>query len=332
MGELAFGKSFNMLGGENRGVDGLMESATIASHLSGSMVCLHKTGISNLLLKGNHGQRKEEFSQYALVQATERSKLGEASDKKDFFHYLIRGKDPETGEKLTMQELWGEATAFIIAGSDTASTTLAATFFYLARYPEVRAIVRNEVRKEFENVEDIKTGPKLNNCVYLRACIEETLRIAPPAPGAMPREVLSGGTTIDGHHIPAGIDVSVGHWAIMHNTEYYPEPFIYKPERWIIKDDTDERRKRGVSRAEVDKAQSAFCAFSIGQRSCVGKNMAYIELTLSLARVLFLFDFESGGEAGEGIFNGDEEKQVFKVADQFISLKEGPLIKFTESV
>lgn len=312
-------------------VVGLMDSASIASHLSASMISLQKTGLSSLLLQGNHEQRKGDFAQYALHQAMDRSKLGEASDKKDFFHYLIQAQDPDTGEKLSMQALWGEATTFIVAGSDTASTALAGTFFYLARYPEVRSIVRGEVRKAFENAEDIKIGPALNSCVYLRACIDETLRIAPPIPGTCPREVLIGGTTIDGHHIPAGIEVGVGHFAIMHNPEYYSEPFRYKPERWIAKDESDERKKRGVSKAEVEKAQSAFCAFSVGHRSCVGKNMAYYELTLALARVLFLFDLESGGDLGESAFGGDEEKQFWKVNDQFIALKQGPLIKFVQS-
>ncbi|CAG8981222.1 hypothetical protein HYALB_00013870, partial [Hymenoscyphus albidus] len=328
MGALAFGKSFNMIGGENRRIVGLIESSTLASNCSGSMVSLHNTWFSNLLLRrGNHGQRKEELAQYTMEQAAERSKAGVLSDRKDFFHYLLDAKDSETGEILTLPSLTQEGITFIIAGSDTASTTLAGTFFYLARNPDVRAIVREEVRNEFESVEDIRVGPKLNNCVYLRACIEETLRITPPVPGAIPREVLRGGTMIDGHHIPAGVDVSVAHFAIMHNPQYYSEPFRYKPERWIMKDDTNERKKRGVSRAEVEKAQSAFCAFSIGPRSCIGKNMAYMELTLALARVLFLFDFESGGELGEGKFGGED---IWDIQDQFIALKEGPMIKFTE--
>jgi cytochrome P450 len=180
-------------------------------------------------------------------------------------------------------------------------------------------------------VEDVTVGPKLNTCVYLRACIEESLRMAPPAPGGFPREVCKGGATIDGHVIPAEANVFVPTWTIHHNPEYFPKPFTYRPERWIV-NDGEEGKDLGVSKAEVQKAQKAFCAFSLGPRGCLGKNMAYIEMMLAIARVLFMFDIKSAGTLGEGTPGPNEwdRKDVYQMRESFTARKDGPLIKFVE--
>ena len=55
------------------------------------------------------------FVKYAQEQAKERIALGEGS-RKDFFHYLLRAKDPQTGEGYSMSELWSETNLIIAAG------------------------------------------------------------------------------------------------------------------------------------------------------------------------------------------------------------------------
>ena len=55
----------------------------------------------------------------------------------------------------------------MIAGSDTTSTTLAAALFYLVRNPHAMALLKKEVREAFSSVEEIVTGARLNELVYL---------------------------------------------------------------------------------------------------------------------------------------------------------------------
>jgi cytochrome P450 len=155
--------------------------------------------------------------------------------------------------------------------------------------------------------------------------------MAPPAPGGFPREVCKGGTTIDGNVIPAGVNVGVPCWTIHHNPEYFPKPFTYRPERWIV-NDREEGKALGVSKAEVQKAQKAFCAFSLGPRGCLGKNMAYMEMMLAMARVLFLFDIKSAGTLGEGTPGPNEwdRKDVWQMRESFTARKDGPMVKFVE--
>ncbi|KAG9237242.1 cytochrome P450 [Amylocarpus encephaloides] len=76
-----------------------------------------------------------------------------------------------------------------------------------------------------KDIENIKMGLEQNKCVCLRSCIEETLHMMPPVPGTLRRVVCPGGASIDGHRIPAGMEVSVDTYSILHNPKYYPEPY-----------------------------------------------------------------------------------------------------------
>jgi cytochrome P450 len=169
------------------------------------------------------------------------------------------------------------------------------------------------------NVEDVRPGAKLNGCKYLRACIDEAMRLSPSVPGILPRVVMPGGMEIDGQFLKEGVEVGVGTYAIHHNAKYFPEPFEYRPERWLEES------------PELDIAQKAFTPFSLGPRGCIGKGMAYMEMMIVMARVLMLFDIKVVGTLGEGspdLEAGRRRKGDFQVKDCFISLKNGPMIEF----
>jgi cytochrome P450 len=262
------------------------------------------------------------FIQQSRVEATQRAKERTQAGhdaKKDFFYYLLNAKDPETGHGLSTPELWGEANVLMIAGSDTTSTGLASTIFYLIRTPRAMAELTKEIRTSFSNVEDIVSGPELNNLVYLKACIDEAMRLAPAVPGAMPREVLPGGTEVDGVYLPGGTDCGTPCYAIHRHPDYYREPESFMPERWIegavCQSDT---RIWLTSRQELDRARQAFCPFSIGPRGCIGKSMALMEMKLTLARMLFLFD------VGLADSTGEDKRGHLALVDHFTSHKTGP--------
>jgi cytochrome P450 len=264
--------------------------------------------------------------QYSKGQAMERTKLGIDVDRKDFFYYLLNAKDPETGKGFSMDELWGESNLLIIAGSDTTSTALAGTFFYLVHNPTAMQKLCEEIREKFSDVEEIVTGPKLASCSFLRACIDETLRMTPPVAGVLPRQVLSGGLDIEGHHIPAGIDVGVPIYAIHHSPACFPRPFDYLPERWLHDPAANPLHSR------LPDAQAAFNPFSIGPRGCIGKGLAYVELTVTIARVLYSFDMRLApgtdlGAGREDLEPGRNMSSEYQIMDVFASKKEGPILQ-----
>ncbi|KAG9235188.1 cytochrome P450 [Amylocarpus encephaloides] len=329
MGDLCFGKAFEMLEREdNRHVIDLIGNAAHMHLILGTNPTIKHLGLNKVLFSKIYNMRMQ-YMAYSRAQAAERQKLGLETDRKDFFYYLLNARDPETGHGFTAPELWGESNLLIIAGSDTTSTALASSFFYLTHNPLTLKKLVEEVRSTFNDVEEIHTGPELNICHYLRAVIDESMRLSPPVGGILPREVLPGGLTIDGHEIPAGTVVGTPHYALHHNPAYYPNPFAFTPERWIVESSLE------VTKDTVALAQSAFCPFSIGPRGCIGKGLAYAELMTSLARTVWLFDMRLSpgitvGQGNSGAEWGRERATEYQLKDCFTSMKEGPLVEFRE--
>ncbi|RDL38715.1 putative cytochrome P450 67 [Venustampulla echinocandica] len=327
MGDLCFGKAFEMLESEkNHRVIDLMENAAHMHLILGTNPMIKTLGLNKVLFSKIYNMRME-YMAYSKGQAAERTKIGLDSDRKDFFFHLLNARDPETGNGFTGPELWGESNLLIIAGSDTTSTALAAAFFYLTHSPATLQKLTAEVRSTFSDVEDICAGQTLSSCIYLRAVIDEAMRLSPPVGGILPREILPGGLDIDGLSLPAGTVVGTPHYAIHHNPDYYPLPFEFRPERWI------EGSSPEVTRESVALAHSAFCPFSIGPRGCIGKGLAYTELMTGLARIVFLYDMKlaEGVTIGEGHPDnewGRQKSGEYQLRDSFTSLKDGPYVHF----
>jgi cytochrome P450 len=205
--------------------------------------------------------------------------------------------------------------------------------------PSALARLQAEVHPRFDTLESIRAGATLSTCRWLRACIDEAMRMSPGVPGLLPRQVLANGVTIAGEWFAPGTDLGVPHYAIHHNEELYHDSFSYRPERWIVgcAASTSEFGVSGghvTSAEEVAKAESGFCAFSIGQRGCVGKALAMKELMVTIARLVWLYDMRlapsqeriGGGAKGAGI--GREREYEFQMRDMFVSKTEGPMIQF----
>jgi cytochrome P450 len=76
--------------------------------------------------------------------------------------------------------------------------------------------------------------------------------------------------------------VGVQQLAAHHSKRNWHEPESFVPERWLEN-----------APAEFKKDdKSAMQAFSIGPRNCLGKNLAYIEMRMILARMIWNFEME----------------------------------------
>jgi cytochrome P450 len=244
---------------------------------------------------------------------------------KDLMHYLLTNADPKTGIQLTRKQLEGDSLSLIGAGADTVATTMSAILFYLRDSTALRTVT-SEVRSAFQSLEEIRSGSRLDSCVYLNACIEETLRLSPVVPAQLPREVMKDGIMIDGHFVPEGTVVGVSAYVVHHNEESFPEPWSFKPERWIPVDD--------ASREDVSLAREAMCPFSLGKRGCIGKKLAYIEMRIAIASLLWCYDLEEAKNAGRNgggdvdLEEGRRRRDEFQLFDCFGSDREGPVLRF----
>ena len=202
-----------------------------------------------------------------------------------------------------------------IAGSDTTSVVLSAAFFYLSRRPDVQAKIAQEVKSIFSSYDEITSGSKIMSCKYLTAFLQEAMRMTPPVAAEPSREVLPGGTTVGDHYFPAGLHLSTGLYCLSYNSNVYPEPFKFRPERWIV----DETGKEGSSAESVRLAEDGFCAFSYGTRGCVWKNLAWLEIQADPKSRL-------GGGDRHGK-PGRQTEDQYQIYDIFVSGRKGPMLQ-----
>ncbi|KAH9433515.1 hypothetical protein MCOR02_005560 [Pyricularia oryzae] len=161
------------------------------------------------------------------------------------------------------------------------ATALCGLIFYLSRTPQAYRRLVEEIRSSFTS-EDQITMQTLEGLPYLNACLEEILRIYPPAADTPPR--ISPGAEVGGYYIPEGNVVSIYQWATHHNPDNFVNPLTFAPERWLP-------RSNPFYESIYDKDnKAAFRPFAVGPRDCVGKNLAYSEMRLVISRLLWNFD------------------------------------------
>ncbi|KAI8302091.1 Cytochrome P450 monooxygenase alt3 [Colletotrichum sp. SAR11_240] len=209
-----------------------------------------------------------------LTAGKVKRRLQATENKKDFMSYILENPQAD----LSNADLVRMASAFIVAGSGTAATALSGITYFLCRSPEKYSRLTQEIRNAFTRDEDI-TMTSTGELRYLKAVIEEGLRIYPPSPSALPRFVPGAGEDIDGKWVPGGTAVGVHQLSAAHSGFNWSHPKEFIPERWMDEDF-----------GKDDKSASQ--PFSFGPRNCIGKCMAYAELRIVLAKILWNFDLE----------------------------------------
>ena len=125
---------------------------------------------------------------------------------------------------------------------------------------------------------------RLASLPYIKAVIDEALRIYPPLSADLRREISSEGAALSGHFLPGGTIVSVYSLAASQSAANFAQPRCFVPERWLHADERPEWTKGD----HLDACQP----FSVGPRNCIGMSLAYAETKLILARLLWRFDIE----------------------------------------
>lgn len=130
-------------------------------------------------------------------------RMNHGGERPDLIEGLLRNKD-ELG--LTFSQLQGNSTLLIIAGSETTATLLSGITYLLGIHTDALANLTEEIRTTFKSEDEIDFV-SVSNLPYLVACLEEALRIYPPAPLGLIRQVPKGGGTVAGHYVPEDVGV-----------------------------------------------------------------------------------------------------------------------------
>ncbi|KAI1128030.1 cytochrome P450 [Nemania abortiva] len=224
----------------------------------------------------SHGGKA--FGDIVYRQAAERLRRYQAGEKlDDFFQSLMEDKSGNPNN-LQWGEIVSEVGAIINAGSDTTAMALTQTLHLLIKHPQHLDALRNELDSILEPDEAIAPYDKVKDLPYLRACINEGLRVMPPTAAGLPRRTPAQGAQIMGEWIAGDTSVNMTIYAAHMDENIFPDPESYKPERWL---NAESRRS----------LESGFIPFSAGARSCIGRNITYLEQTMLLASLVHRYDF-----------------------------------------
>jgi len=221
-------------------------------------------------------QRKEHF-RLSRERVERRMEMG--NDREDFFAHLLS----EKASDLTPAFLTAQANTLVVAGSETTATFLTGATFFLLKSPSTLHHLSQEIRSAFSDPGMINSDTT-QNLPYLFAVIEEGLRMFPPIPAGLQR--ISPGAEVDGYYVPKGAIVSVSGWSNTHSEQHFHNARKFHPERWLPEDHPlyDQAYKNDVKDASKP--------FLVGPRACLGINLAYMEMRIILARLVWEFDWE----------------------------------------
>jgi len=277
MGDMAFGGGFELMeaGGDKDGIRTLFgptfRFTAITMHIPYILPILN-------VLAGNNWT-VPPVRAFGRERVLKRLEAG--ASRKDLFYHLSGEELPET-ERPSVDKIAQEGGLAIVAGSDTTSTVLASLFYYLLLNPGAYKRLQEEVDSVFKDGEELLDAVKLSHMEWLNGCINEALRLQPPAPNGSQRSVDKGkGSKVLGNLvIPEQTQLSLHIYSIHRDARYFHTPEAFLPQRWFSK---------GAPAGEHDAA--AFIPFSYGPTICVGRNLALMEMRMLLCWVLRRFRF-----------------------------------------
>ncbi|KAJ9194590.1 hypothetical protein DTO164E3_7257 [Paecilomyces variotii] len=274
IGDLAFGEPFGCLKSSDYDgwIKGIFQSGRLGTILQAlSFYPWLKRALLSLVPKSmqEEHQKHKEFSKAKILR-----RISNSEGRADLIEGLIRRKDELN---LSVGKLIANAEILIIGGSETTATLLSGVTYLLLKNPDTYKKLAHEVRTVFQSADEIDLI-SVNRLPYMLACLEEALRMYPPVANGLPRMCPKGGAKVLGQYIPENTYVSIHQWALYRRADYFTDPNNYHPERFL-----------GDSRFVNDRLDT-LQPFHVGPRNCLGRNLAYSEMRLILALIVFNFD------------------------------------------
>lgn len=206
MGDLAFGKSFNMLeSGETHWAIKLLSAGQVPAGFA-FPPWLYRTIVTIPGLAADY----HRFINFCSNQLDERMKMQGKVVNPDIMHALLElfYMADATAQKAALPMLQGDSKMMIVAGSDTTSTTLVYIFFHLAADSRLVQRLREELALLIGDRGHI-THQYIQDAQLLNGCINETLRLSHPAPSGLFRMTPKEGVYVGETFIPGGTVVQM---------------------------------------------------------------------------------------------------------------------------
>ncbi|CAH1400038.1 unnamed protein product [Nezara viridula] len=236
-------------------------------------------------------KKESQLLVYNLVKKTVEQREENNIRRKDFLDLLIQLKnkgtlDDEKGEEsqgnipeftLNMERLAAQCFVFFVAGYETASSVQSFCLYELALNPAMQERVQTEIDR-MEQLHAGVTYDAVKEMTYLDMVVSETMRKYPTI-GTMSRMCTKTVTMPNGDTIEKGQFIFIPIWALHRNSEYFPDPDKFDPERF------SEENKHTIN-------PYAYLPFGEGPRFCIGKRFGLLQTKMGLISILKKYSVE----------------------------------------
>lgn len=188
-------------------------------------------------------------------------------EKDDLLDMLLQARY-EDGTPMPQKQLIDEVLILFTAGHETTANVLSFLLYLLAKHPAAQEKAYKEAKAVSLEGDDIL--PKLAQLPYIQNCIEEAMRLFPPA--YVIDRVSIQDDTFEDMHIPKGTMILMSIYELHRYEDFWEKPATFYPDRFN----------------EIDKKlyQDYYYPFGAGPRMCVGNNFAMYEMIITVAEIL----------------------------------------------
>ncbi|CAH2064880.1 unnamed protein product [Thlaspi arvense] len=199
----------------------------------------------------------------------------------DFADVLLSlQKDKSIGFEINRSSIKAILLDAFVGGSDTSSTLLEWELTELLRHPECLKKIQEEVRTICKGKSSVSEDD-LQDMIYLKAVVKETLRLHPPVPLMVPHKLIED-IKLGDQNVPAGSLAIINLWTIGREVATWgPDAEEFKPERHL------------TSSADYRGQDFELIPFGSGRRMCPGISFAEVLNEVALANLIHGFDWQA---------------------------------------
>ena len=291
VGEVTFSERLGALDGEKMPREIMRNSESGVNYMGivGQMPWLDKVLRNRYVALGPHGD--SSAADYAANRLKDRleTKSDDSPPHEDFLNLFIEAENNKQeggeGSDLTQRQIsW--LILNLVAGSDTTAVTLQSAVYFISRSLQIQQRLVDDLRRASPS--HPITWKVCQELPYLCAIVKESLRLCPSVGLPLERIVSSKGLTLsNGVTLPPGSIVGINPRVINHDVRTFgTNADEFMPERWLQGEDESpaEHQER------LHRMKEADLTFGAGRRSCIGKNLAVMEMHKCIAQLFWKFE------------------------------------------
>ncbi|KAI2824969.1 hypothetical protein CBS115989_390 [Aspergillus niger] len=198
-----------------------------------------------------------------------------------FLSNLLESSDLEPGSEEENTVKWSAGSLYA-GGADTTVSSIASFFLAMALFPEVQ----RKAQQELDTVIGTDRLPQYadrEQLPYINALVKETFRWHPVVPMSL-THTSTADDVCEGYFIPKGSSVLANIWAFTHDPAAYHDPMTFKPERFL---------------SPKPERDPHFLVFGFGRRVCPGRTLADVNVYLTVAQALAVFEISKPVKNGK---------------------------------